>query len=265
MRSYQRMFLPGLFLSAVLLAGAGPLRAHTFTNDEGKTFEGEITRITGPSVAIVRSSDQRPFVFPIAHLSMADQSYIGDWKLAHPQLKLDFNVVKESQKGETKNNSGPLSAQSSRGATESFNIEIKNNNPDATPPLVLYYTLARELKGDAVEISRMPGMPVINTSGKLEIPIIPAFSSKTVTTLSLRASKSSSVPKDVEGGDIRKSEVAIKGLFLVVYLNENQVAEWKTPGLEGHVNMAAARGEVPQEPKRGFGDPPKVDPWAARN
>lgn len=248
------MFFPRLLLPALLLVGSGPLRAHTFTNDDGKTFEGEVTRTTGPSVTIVRSSDQHAFVFPIARLSLADQSYIADWKLSHPQLKLDFNVVKDIQGMKSKHNSDSLAANSAKGSTESFNIEIKNNNPDATPPLVLYYTLARELKGDAVAISGMPGMPVINTSGKLEIPVIPAFSSRTVTTLSLRASKSSSVPNTVEGGDIRKSEVAIKGLFLVVYLNENLVAEWKTPGLEGHVNMAEAKGEVPQQRKMGFGD-----------
>lgn len=224
----------------LLLFSAARLFAYTFTNPEGKSFEGEILRMQKDTVVIERSADHRSFSIALEKLSTADQAYATKWKKDNPDLKLTFNVVKESQNTTVKG--------SNQESDDSFRIEVKNSNPEATPALKLYYTLSKRTTGDKelleVDTSKE------KLSGSLNIVPIPAFRSDTVTTSAVHVAKIASTTtvttRDRKGqvsDNIisKKAQVLLKGINFFVYFNNREVARWNTGGLQDHtVDLKAA-------------------------
>ena len=68
----KKLILPLLSL-LVLLSNVD---ARFWTNNEGRSFEGELVSVEDNSVTIRRASDRRKFTMPIKDLSKADQDYI---------------------------------------------------------------------------------------------------------------------------------------------------------------------------------------------
>jgi len=68
----KKIILP--LLSLLLLASN--VDARFWTNQSGRTFEGDFVEIDDNAVTIRRKSDRRKFTMPIKDLSQADQDYI---------------------------------------------------------------------------------------------------------------------------------------------------------------------------------------------
>jgi hypothetical protein len=226
--------------SILLLFSVAPLLGYTFTNPEGKSFDGEILRVQKDTVTIERTSDRRSFSMPIAKLSPADQAYATQWKKDNPDIRLTFNVVKESENNEVDG--------SNQESDDSFRIEVKNGNPEPTPALKLYYTITKRTTGDKELVSFDTSKEQL--SGSLNIVPIPAFRSDTVTTSAVHvakiASTTTTTTRDGSGQMIdnvitKKGQVALKGINLVVYFNNREVARWNTGGLQDQtVDLKAA-------------------------
>jgi len=68
----KKIVLPLLSLFILLSHANG----RTWTNQEGRTFEGVIAEVNDNNVSIRRALDRRKFTMPIKDLSEADQAYI---------------------------------------------------------------------------------------------------------------------------------------------------------------------------------------------
>lgn len=66
------------FLLAVGLFFSGTMEARTFTDDQGRQVEAEMTGVNGENVVL--SAGGRAFQWPIAKLSPTDQKYVEAWK-----------------------------------------------------------------------------------------------------------------------------------------------------------------------------------------
>ena len=224
----------------LLLFTIAPLFAYTFTNPEGKSFDGEILRVQNDTVLIERSADRRSFSIALNKLSSADQAYANQWKKDNPDLKLTFNVVKESENNSVKG--------SNQESDESFRIEVKNGNPEATPALKLYYTLTKRTTGDKELVNFDTSKEKL--SGMLNILPIPAFRSDTVKTSAVHVAKiattTTTTTRDrsgqmVDNVESKKGQVVLKGINFVVHFNNREVARWNTGGLQDQsVDLKAA-------------------------
>ena len=54
--------------------------ARVFESTDGKTFEGDIVKVSDNTVKVHRHSDSREFEVPIERFSDSDQKYIAQWK-----------------------------------------------------------------------------------------------------------------------------------------------------------------------------------------
>ncbi len=168
-------------------------------------------------------------------------------------------MIKQSQ--------DPTGKGSNRESRDSFRIEVKNSSPEATPALMLYYTLTRRSTGDPITGLESVREPL---SGSLGIPSIPAFRAETVETHLVKVARVTDIDtrlttnsggKQVEVSTTRKGEVILKGINFVVYLNNREVAKWNTGGLQDQTVDLKAAGFIAPAGANDDRKPPGMHPF----
>lgn len=230
--SAARVLVARVWILVVWFLATNPLPARVFTSPDGKTFVGEITGVSGDTVFIRRVPDGRRFSVPVSRLSQSDQDYIAEWKVANPDLKLSFDVTKESK---------TVKKEKLLEIDEvAYKITIKNNSPDETPALRLYYSQYKRTNDP-----RMSGKArkrISETrSGCLEIPPIDGFETLVLNAEPMKVSVITEVEErevpDAEGRrvkvrDYHKVEEELKGINFLVFLKEREVARFDTTAVQ---------------------------------
>jgi hypothetical protein len=232
------------------LALSAAAELHTFTNSDGKSFQGKIVRTANGAVTIRREPDGREFTLPLSKLSAEDQTHAKAWMAANPVLKLVFQSIVKS---ENREGNGKGSSKS-----EAYcEIEVKNSHSESTPPLRLYYSLAKSSSG----LGNSPFPPSQEAlDGSIEIPPIAAFRSVVVRSASVsvsttktakvseRQTSSGTVVLDV---DAQTNKTSLEGIAFYVYHGQNRVESYVTPGLDKRfmVRLGSTGYEGPDAPK----------------
>ncbi|WP_309382144.1 hypothetical protein [Cerasicoccus frondis] len=147
-----RIWILCLALSLTL----GALDARTWTNQDGRTFEGEFVRINGENVTILRYADNREFTISTTILSEADQEFLREKTAPKPSVN-PFADFKDFETERTEQSADPATdAQLSDDPQErlariqeALRSLTDNNSEDAE-----YYAdeLKKQFSGENVDL-----------------------------------------------------------------------------------------------------------------
>lgn len=230
----------------LLLAAGLPLHGHVFTNPDGKTFEGEIVNGNEKTVTIERKGDKKTFVMERARLSEYDQAHVAKWISDNPTIRLSIKTVKKSVDTDTPD------TRDYKTSEEFYEIEIRNENSQATPPMILRYiqrSVGRSSSGTSSTNSARDGHADV-----LNVPPIPAFRSTVLTSRSFKSVKqshfSSTTSRTPDGRTqttqrSSKSKTGLNGISLVVFHNERKIAQHALMGMEKQTEELLRQGANP--------------------
>lgn len=229
-----------------LLMSAGALPGHVFTNPDGKTFEGDIASGDDKTVTITRSTDKKTFTVERASLSEADQTHVAKWITENPSFRLSIKAVKKSEDSQK--------TESGRTSSSFYEVEIRNESSQPTPPLTMRY-IQRQLRNG----SSMDNVGRPFSEDQAFVPAIPALKSTTVRCSSVLTQSSSSSDtrtagvqngRRIQQTTYSKTRTSLSGITLVLIHNEKRVGQYSM------VEMAKQTEQLLQEKNRGASPAP---------
>jgi hypothetical protein len=132
-----RAALALLLLPTVSVAAAAPAEPHTFTDQFGRTFAGEVVE-ANDTQAKIRRADGQEFDLAIASLSPADSAYVSQWRREHAVVRLRLEA---GQFHSTGPNQSRNSASLQQTVEAGYDIKVTNDSRDPAAGLRLEYNV----------------------------------------------------------------------------------------------------------------------------
>jgi hypothetical protein len=191
---------------AVASAAASP-DSHTFTDQFGRTFTGEIVEATDAQIK-VRRADGQEFEMTLASLSPADTAYVAQWRREHVTVRLRLEA---GQFHNTGPNQSRNSATLQQTVEVGYDIKVTNDSRDPTAALRLEYNVFALRNGTD---TRVRGFAAV---GPLTLK-----QTTTIRTEAVNYTKSTSTR------GVASQTAEVKGLWARVLLEGKIVAEFLT-------------------------------------
>lgn len=102
-----------LLLLLVDASAAASLESHTFTDQFGRIFVGEVVEATDAQIK-VRRADGQEFELAVANLSPADATYVAQWRREHVTVRLRLEAGQYHTLAPTSRATLPHSSKPSR-------------------------------------------------------------------------------------------------------------------------------------------------------
>ena len=210
---------PALVLVLVGTVSAG----HTFTNNKGQSFEGEIQRVSpdGTKVSIERTSDSARFEVPVTMFTEADQEFIAEWAKTHINYRFDMDHARKTvDKRKEKTSNSTVTTK-----VTAIEVVLSNRSFADLEDLVVKYRIYKrgDDKGSGETKSKVSGERSIKRlphNGKLEF---------TTDTIDLVEEEMDARWRRVtsDGKSESKMRERVTGFWLKVFHNGIEVADFR--------------------------------------
>jgi hypothetical protein len=136
--SFRLIPVPLLLPLATMLAAGSPApKPHTFSDQFGHSFTGEILEVDGAQFK-VRREDGQIFTVEVAKLTDADAAYVTGWQHDHARFQLKVDAVSFHVTAGNPSTAGSTSIQNMAAGYE---IHVTNNDRAATAGLRVEYNI----------------------------------------------------------------------------------------------------------------------------
>lgn len=196
-----------LLLLLVDASAAASLESHTFTDQFGRIFVGEVVEATDAQIK-VRRADGQEFELAVANLSPADATYVAQWRREHVTVRLRLEAGQY-------HNTGPNQSRNSAALQQTvevgYDIKVTNDSRDPATGLRLEYNVFALRNGAD---TRVRGFAAV---GPLTLK-----QSATIRTEAVSYTKSTSTR------GVASQTAEVKGFWARVLLDGKVVAEFLT-------------------------------------
>jgi hypothetical protein len=236
-----------LLVFFVLLALPAIVRARTFTNQKGQTFEGSLVAVDAKSAEIMRG-DGKKFKVALETLSADDRKFCTEWREANPNLKLTLKAEavtaagsRQTQNAQNHDGAGTRDTTSttsrSRAQEQGYRITVSNWSKDPGTKVggltveyaivVGYFDTTAKDKRGVKQVVR----------GKATLPELAGSKAESVMTQTVKTGETAAVAtrtyKDSDGSTSRAEAAAVyresmDGICFVVRHGERVVATYST-------------------------------------
>jgi hypothetical protein len=192
---------------------AAPAPPHTFTDQYGRTFAGEIVEVSGAQVKIRRAEDAETFTLDIARLSEADAAFVTQWQKDHEVFRL--RVEASTYHSPVRTNSSRDASRLTQNMEMGYEIKLSNDNFAPASGLRFEYNVF-VLKSSTAYGALLSSR--IKAKGPLDK--IAFKQTAVVKTSPLAYNKTSSMSGDAN------ATAELKGLWVRVFSGDRLVAEF---------------------------------------
>jgi hypothetical protein len=203
---------------------------HTFTNGQGKSFQGTIISVTDDTVNLKRD-DGQSFKSKISIFNNADQSYIADWvvKQAATQGTPVFQIFATPSRTNPVPTKPAPEHSTASDWTEGYTLQLKNESVMHWTDLTVRYVI---LKLEEVP-GQLPPDDIVkqHLSGSLTVDDFPCGEEKDLSTEKIALHQQAFEANNFwANGASPKSTDQIQGIWVRVYDHDNHLLqEWVTP------------------------------------